>query len=210
MKTNFRMKGWAPGLASKKRPKVIRKWRVQDQELHRPVNGLWLGNAIWRWLSARLGKNPSGPKQGRNLRTSVFWLECSRTDICKVKAITPSSRGRCYSLFSVLTWRHASHVGVQKNSEKSHLGVWLYYYGKLERHFAIVLHTNIAVSSREWKPRIAQLSLKETLLSKNKTSPDNGMICWVVFEGDSVVCWIQTSRLLCNSRHSRKCASHLL
>ena len=28
MKTNFHMKGWAPGLALKKRPKVIRKWPI--------------------------------------------------------------------------------------------------------------------------------------------------------------------------------------
>ena len=29
MKTNFHMKGWAPGLALKKRPKVIRKWPIE-------------------------------------------------------------------------------------------------------------------------------------------------------------------------------------
>ena len=28
MKTNFHMKRWAPGLALKKRPKVIRKWPI--------------------------------------------------------------------------------------------------------------------------------------------------------------------------------------
>ena len=28
METNFHMKGWAPGLALKKRPKVIRKWPI--------------------------------------------------------------------------------------------------------------------------------------------------------------------------------------
>jgi len=33
------------------------------------------------------------------------------------------------------------------------LGLWLYYYAKLERRFAIVLYTNMAVSSLEWKPR---------------------------------------------------------
>mgnify|MGYP006896103151 CR=1 FL=1 len=57
--------------------------------------------------------------------------------------------------FLVFTWRHSSHVGVQNNSEKSLLGIWFYYYAKLERHFAIVLYTNMAVSSSEWKPRIA-------------------------------------------------------
>ena len=31
---------------------------------------------------------------------------------------------------------------------------WFYYYAKLERHFAIDLYTNMAVSSRQWKPRI--------------------------------------------------------
>ena len=29
MKTNFHMKGWAPELALKKRPKVIRKWPIE-------------------------------------------------------------------------------------------------------------------------------------------------------------------------------------
>ena len=29
MKTNFHMKGWAPGLALKKRPKGIRKWPIE-------------------------------------------------------------------------------------------------------------------------------------------------------------------------------------
>ena len=32
MKTNFHMKGWAPGLAFKRRPKVIRQW---------PINGMF-------------------------------------------------------------------------------------------------------------------------------------------------------------------------
>ena len=57
-------------------------------------------------------------------------------------------------LFLVCTWRHGGHVGVQNNSEKSLLGIWLYYYAKLERHFAIVLYTNMAASSRECNPRI--------------------------------------------------------
>ena len=39
-------------------------------------------------------------------------------------------------------------------AKKCLLGIWFYYYAKLERHFAIVLYTNLAVSSREWKPRI--------------------------------------------------------
>jgi len=53
-------------------------------------------------------------------------------------------------LFSVFTWRHGSHVRVQDSSGKSRF----YYCAKLERHFAIVLYTNMAVSSREWKPRL--------------------------------------------------------
>ena len=32
MKTNFQMKGWAPGLALKKRPKVIQKWPIGDSK----------------------------------------------------------------------------------------------------------------------------------------------------------------------------------
>ena len=49
-----------------------------------------------------------------------------------------------------------SHVGVQNNSKKV-LGIRFYYYAKLERHFAIVLYTNMA---REWKPRITSGAYK--------------------------------------------------
>ena len=38
---------------------------------------------------------------------------------------------------------------------KKVLFIRFYYHAKLERHFAIVLYTNMAVSSREWKPRLA-------------------------------------------------------
>ena len=44
--------------------------------------------------------------------------------------------------------------GAQNNSEKSRLGIWFCYYAKLERHFANVFLTNMAVSSCEWKPWI--------------------------------------------------------
>ena len=44
------------------------------------------------------------------------------------------------SAFSVFTWCHVSL-----------LGIWFNYYVK---PFAIVVYTNMAVSSREWKPRI--------------------------------------------------------
>ena len=43
-------------------------------------------------------------------------------------------------LFLVFMCRHGGHVGVQNI---------LYYYAKLERRLAIVLCTNMAVSSRE-------------------------------------------------------------
>ena len=41
---------------------------------------------------------------------------------------------------------------VYRTIAKKVLGIWFYYYAKLERHFGIVLCTNMAVSSREWKP----------------------------------------------------------
>ena len=40
--------------------------------------------------------------------------------------------------FSVFTWRHGGHVGVQNNSNESLLGIWFYYHAKRERHFAKV------------------------------------------------------------------------
>ena len=48
-----------------------------------------------------------------------------------------------------------SSNSVQNNSEKSLLGIWFYNYAKPERNFAVVLFTNMVVSSREYKPRIA-------------------------------------------------------
>ena len=64
----------------------------------------------------------------------------------------PYNMSKCYS--RVFTQRHGGHVGVHNNSEKILLGIWFYYYATLERHFAFVLYTNMAVLSREWKPRI--------------------------------------------------------
>ena len=44
----------------------------------------------------------------------------------------------------------------KEQKRKSLLGIWLYFYAKLVEPFSIVLYTNMAVSSREWKPRIAE------------------------------------------------------
>ena len=38
IKTNFHMKGWAPRLALKKRPKVIRKWSILGGDVYSPRN----------------------------------------------------------------------------------------------------------------------------------------------------------------------------
>ena len=54
------------------------------------------------------------------------------------------------TLWSVFTWGNGGHVCIKKSREKV-LGIWLYYYAKLVRHFAIVLYTNMAVLSRKWK-----------------------------------------------------------
>ena len=58
------------------------------------------------------------------------------------------------SLMGVWIWRHGGHVGVQNNAVICLLRIWLYYYAKLVGPFSIVLYTNMAVSSRGWKPRI--------------------------------------------------------
>ena len=60
-----------------------------------------------------------------------------------------------------LPWRHVQsndggHVGVQNNAVKCLLGIWLYYYAKLEKFpkdlFAIVLYNKMAaVTSRAIK-----------------------------------------------------------
>ena len=48
------------------------------------------------------------------------------------------------------TRSHGGHVGVHNNREKVLFGILFYYYAKFERHFAIVVYTNIAVLSREF------------------------------------------------------------
>ena len=46
-------------------------------------------------------------------------------------------------------WRHGGHFGGKNCGE-----IWRHCYAKLERHFAIVLTTNMAVWSRDCNPRI--------------------------------------------------------
>lgn len=53
---------------------------------------------------------------------------------------------------------------VYRTMGKRVMRIWFYYYAKLERHFAIDLYTNIAVSSHEWKPRIVNIRLLLFLL----------------------------------------------
>ena len=51
-------------------------------------------------------------------------------------------------------WSHGGHVGVHNNRERILLAILFYYYAKFERHFAIVLYTNIAVLSREFNLQV--------------------------------------------------------
>ena len=95
-----------------------------------------------------------------------YWLPATAKLWIKAMAVRKAP-GR---LFSVFMWPHRGHIGVQNNSEKSLLGIWFYYYAKLERHFAIVLYTNKAVSSREWKPRITLWVLHDNVSKKWTTS----------------------------------------
>ena len=65
--------------------------------------------------------------------------------ICIGKTKSTSEKG----LFSVFTWRHGGHIGVENNREKS-LGT-----------DSIIMHTNMAVSSREsklWTIHVQKLS----------------------------------------------------
>ena len=42
---------------------------------------------------------------------------------------------------------------------RKNLWIWFYFYAKLERHFATVSYTNMAISSGEWKPKIRTRSI---------------------------------------------------
>ena len=68
-------------------------------------------------------------------------------------------------------------------AEKGLLGIWFYYYAKLERHFAIVLYTNVAVSSREWKPRVACVAgnLAFLHLKWERPYPNNPAALWDLY-----------------------------
>ena len=78
--------------------------------------------------------------------------------------VLPCSEGKIFrkqQQFLVCTWRHGGYVGVQNNGDRSLLGIWFYYYAKLERHFAIVLYTNMSASSRECNLRITHIAALE-------------------------------------------------
>ena len=70
MKTNFHMKRWAPELALKKRPKVIRKWPI-TQCLHH-LN-LWVKQAVhfshflYKYISSRTGTTRKTSTRPRKL-----------------------------------------------------------------------------------------------------------------------------------------------
>ena len=85
-----------------------------------------------------------------------------------------SSETGCQFIFLVFMWRHCGHIGVQNNSEKRLLGLWLYYCAKLERRFVIVLYTNMAVSSREWKSRNASAIKRAENIFAALNSEKNG------------------------------------
>ena len=115
---------------------------------------------------------------------------------------------RSHPCLSVFTWRHGSHVGVQNNSEKILLGIWFYYYVKHEWHLAIVLYTNMAVSSHEWKPRMRacveikaeelavrsyQLPFNETLDSiqrNNSTKKQHGSMMGTILLQSGILMYI--------------------
>ena len=56
MKTNFHVKGWAPRLALKKRPKVIRKWSIEVSFIMavicRVCQNRGMGDHVWGLLSS--------------------------------------------------------------------------------------------------------------------------------------------------------------
>ena len=55
MKTNFHMKRWAPGLALKKRPKVIRKWPIKkSNKCARAMKDGGVGTRSFIFLSGKL------------------------------------------------------------------------------------------------------------------------------------------------------------
>lgn len=70
------------------------------------------------------------------------------------RALQVTRKSASYSMVWLATSiRHGGHVGVQDNTQRRLLGIWLYCYAKLERHFA-TLYTNVAVSSHKQKRRI--------------------------------------------------------
>ena len=110
MKTNFHMKGWAPRLALKKRPKVIRKWSIavirttQEHKMNKcmskgnapppPKGDNWV--AMWRlgaWAqpgaSTIASKLQEGDgSHGFQIHTSQLWTNTARERSRPVRLIT--------------------------------------------------------------------------------------------------------------------------
>ena len=61
MKTNFHIKGWAPGIALKERPKVIRRW---------PIEGA-------HWIFWRIARDTRGESGRNNARAWHAFFYCS-------------------------------------------------------------------------------------------------------------------------------------
>ena len=96
-------------------------------------------------------------KQQRNCCNILFWLGIVTHSFSNRKEpmVWIFVKVLFWSVFLVCTWRHGGHIGVQNNGDRSLLGIWFYYYAKRERHFAIVLCTNMSASSRECNPTIS-------------------------------------------------------
>ena len=67
-------------------------------------------------------------------------------------------------------WRHGGHISEQNNSEKSLLGIWFYYYAEPERHFAIVLYTNMPFHHVSEKQGLVFITLFISITTSNRAN----------------------------------------
>ena len=121
---------------------------------HRTLNSAWL--LIQNHVT--LEKNKMHQRRTRKPLKASGWRKWGTRGLTKVE-VRPSGFLR-YTNLKVLwtiSWFAPDltvSTLVYRTMARSLLGIWTYYKAKLERHFAIVLYTNISASSRECNPRI--------------------------------------------------------
>ena len=114
------------------------------------VPAVLLRNISLKFLACVLMTGFRGYTNHGGVIQSKGWL--SKGEVGYPRYPTFTKRCSCYSRFSCDV---TAAMLVYRTTAKKVFWDLFYYYPKLKRNFAIVLYTNMAASSRDWKPRIS-------------------------------------------------------